>query len=940
MLKDFHGPNAGYVLELFERYRRAPRSLDATTRATFDRWGPSLLDLDTDDRLPLGPTAEKIVAAGNMARAIREYGHLAARLEPLGDSSPGAPVLKLDSYDLTEADLRQLPAGLVGGPVVEEAPHALAAIKALRTVYSATSGHDYVHVRDHSERDWLHQAAESRRFRPSSDAFDAKALLARLTEVEVFERFLQRVFPGKIRFSVEGLDMLIPLLDEMVDAVARPGRSAHPVQGDSPEVSLVLIGMAHRGRLNVLAHILGCPYEQILAEFKDPDRSGHYYSRHNRGWTGDVKYHAGARREINSEIDLTIKMPANPSHLEHVNPVVCGMARAIGSSTEKAGPPDFDPDVTLPILIHGDAAFPAQGVVAETLNLSKLPGYQVGGTVHIIANNQIGFTTNPDKGRSTRYASDLVKGFEIPIIHVNADDPFACLEAARLAIAYRHRFQKDFLIDLVGYRRHGHNEGDEPRFTQPRLYGLIDDHPSIREQWADRVISNGLVSAEVAEQLVHERMGGLGSLYESLRAEGSDDLLEPDPHVPPKGAAKKVATAVPARQLRQLNESLLELPDGFNLHPKLEQGLRQRRGALEDADKATIDWATGENLALSSILSDGTAIRLTGQDTQRGTFSHRHSVFHDRETGDAFVPLQSLPQATAAFEVLNSPLSESAAVGFEYGYSIQARDRLVIWEAQYGDFINGAQAIIEEFVISGKDKWGQTSALVLLLPHGFDGQGPDHSTGRVESFLQLAAYHNIRVAYPTTPAQYFHLLRRQAVLLDEDPLPLFVMTPKRLLRHPKAQSSLRELAEGAWQPVIDDPGVTSNNVEQIRRLVLCSGKVYVDLADVQHTQEELSVAVARIEQLYAFPQEGVKRLLDRYPDLEDVIWVQEEPANMGAWEFIQPCLREIIDDRWPLGYIGRSRRASPAEGYYAWHKRNQKEIVEQAFRFDREPARV
>jgi 2-oxoglutarate dehydrogenase E1 component len=934
MLKDFYGPNAGYVMALYERFRQAPQSFDEATQAAFERWRPSPEALYSDDSPPTTAAAGHIVGAVNLAWAIREYGHLAAQLDPLGSSPPGAPVLQLEYHNLAESDLRQLPASLVGGPAAEKAPHALAAIQALRAVYSATSGHEYEHVRNHSQRDWLLRAAESRRFRPTNDDFDAKNLLARLTEVEVFEQFLQRVFPGKTRFSVEGLDMLIPILDAIVGQASQLESSAEPLTEFSSKVSMVLIGMAHRGRLNVLTHIMGCPYEQILVEFKDPDRSGHYDSPHYRGWTGDVKYHAGARREIGSHSDLTIRMPANPSHLEHVNPVVAGMALARGSVTVKAGAPEFDPSTTLPILIHGDAAFPAQGVVAESLNLSKVPGYQVGGTIHIIANNQIGFTTNPDKGRSTLYASDLAKGFEIPIIHVNADDPLACLEAARLAIAYRHRFQKDFLIDLVGYRRHGHNEGDEPRFTQPRLYRLIDDHPSVRAQWADRLISDELIGLAESEKMVRERTEELRSLYESLQVETSEDLLEPNPHIPPEGAARQVKTAVPAGQLRQLNAALLEFPDGFNLHPKLERGLKRRWTALEQADETTIDWATAESLALSSILADGTAIRLTGQDTQRGTFSQRHAVFHDTETQQIFVPLQAFSQAKAAFEVLNSPLSESAAVGFEYGYSIESQNCLVVWEAQYGDFINGAQAMIEQFIISGKDKWGQLSALVLLLPHGFEGQGPDHSTGRIESFLPLAVYHNIRVAYPTTPAQYFHLLRRQAALLEEDPLPLFIMTPKSLLRHPRAKSSLKEFAEGRWQPVIDDPRVTPANVEQIRRLLLCSGKFYVELVDYQDRLDELNVAVARVEQLYAFPEESLNRLLDRYPGLEDVIWVQEEPANMGAWEFIQPCLKELIDDRWPLSFIGRPRRASPAEGSLAWHKRKQEEIVEQAFALD------
>jgi 2-oxoglutarate dehydrogenase E1 component len=926
--QDFHGPNAGYILELYERYRHDPDSVDAATRAYFEQWPPAVAEPPVAPRdRPAAPTpaVEKIMGAVNLAQAIREYGHLAAQLDPLGTPPPGDPSLSLAAHGLTEADLQQLPASLVGGPVAEHSAHALEAIQALRAIYSSTAGHDYDHLRHPQEREWLRQAAESRRFRPPGDPLDPLALLERLTEVETFELFLHRIFPGKTRFSIEGLDMMVPILDEMIGEAAESG------------IYTILIGMAHRGRLNVLAHVLCKPYSQILTEFKDPQ--GSYTTREDLGWTGDVKYHAGAHRAIKGgqAIALAVAMAPNPSHLEHVNPVVAGMARAAGAAVDQPGPPRLAQVVSLPILIHGDAAFPSQGVVAETLNMSRLPGYSTGGTIHIIANNQLGFTTNPEEGRSTLYASDLAKGFKIPIVHVNADDPEACIEAARLAAAYRHDFQKDFLIDLIGYRRYGHNEGDEPRFTQPLMYEKIDAHPPVRRLWANTLVERGLVTPDVPDALVRRQMDRLQQVYESLKPETEVRLLEPQLEPPPPGAAKRVDTAVPADQLRAFNQAMLTLPEGFTPHPKLERAMKRRRAVLDDPDQPGIDWATAEELALASILAQGIPIRLTGEDVERGTFSQRHAVFYDAKTMRRFVPLQALPQAEAAFEIHNSPLSENAVIGFEYGYNIQAPDRLVLWEAQYGDFINVAQAMIDEFIVSGRAKWEQTPSLVLFLPHGYEGQGPDHSTGRLERFLQLAAETNMRIANPTTAGQYFHLLRRQAALLKSDPLPLIVMTPKSLLRHPQAASSLRDLSEGRWQPLIDDVQVAPNR-QQVQRLLLCSGKVYVDLVTSDYRAQNLNrqnalVALVRLEQLYPFPGENIQKILAHYPNLQEVVWLQEDPANMGAWEFVRPCLGEVIDGRLPLHYIGRPRRASPAEGSFAWHAVNQAAIIKRAFEF-------
>ncbi len=742
-------------------------------------------------------------------------------------------------------------------------------------------------------------------------------LLERLTQVEAFELFLQRMYPGKTRFSIEGLDMLIPMLDETIASAARA------------RICVIFIGMAHRGRLNVLAHILNKLYSQILAEFTDPQ--GRATTWDELGWTGDVKYHMGGYRnpDQSSGIDLVVSMPPNPSHLEQIDPVIQGMARAANTSVEKSGPPRYFHNASLPILIHGDASFVGQGVVSETLNMSRLPGYSVSGALHIIANNQLGFTAIDPELRSSLHASDMAVGFEMPVIHVNADDPYACIEAARTAFAYRQKFHKDFVINLIGYRRHGHNEGDEPRFTQPVMYREIDSHPSVRQLWAKRLEEQKVVEPGHADRLLQGFMNQLQQESEKLDAEKS--LFEPVPAAPPRGAAQKVKTAIQLKRIRELNQSLLQFPRGFQLNSKLVKAVERRQASInKPVDK--VDWATAEDLAFASILQDGVAIRLTGQDSARGTFSQRHAVFYDAQTNKAFIPLQALPQAQASFEVINSPLSEAGAIGFEIGYNIVSPARLDIWEAQYGDFVNNAQGVIDEFLVSGRAKWGLTPSLVLLLPHGNEGMGPDHSSGRIERFLALAAETNMRIAYPSTAAQYFHLMRRQALLLKNDPLPLIVFTHKGLLRHPLVASTVGELADGAWQPVMDDAEV--GDPKAITSLMLCSGRVYFDLVTSQLRKETPNVGIVRLEQLYPFPRKALENLLERYPSLERLIWVQEEPLNMGAWNYLRPRLRQLSDDRYPVHYVGRPESSSPAEGSSTSYRANQQALIEQAFKFD------
>ena len=915
----FYGLNAGYVLELYERYLQDPTSVDPAARAFFEHWRPEEPS-DGQRAVPVPGQAvavniTAIVAAANLAQSIRKHGHLAATLDPLGSPPPGDPALEPAAHGITEADLAALPAFIVGGPVAQNARSAAEAIAALRTVYCGTIGYDFDHVQAAEERAWLTDAAESGRYQQPLTAEQQRALLDRLTHVETFERFLHRTFVGTKRFSIEGTDMMVPMLDAVVSDAAATG------------IGNVMIGMAHRGRLNVLTHVLGKPYEQMIAEFmgiREVEEAEHETSA--GWWTGDVKYHLGWQQPDQQQ-QVHITVPSNPSHLEFVNPVLEGRVRAAQESRTEPGAPAKNVDRVLPILINGDAAFPGEGVVAETVNISRRPAYQTGGTLHIIVNNQLGYTTEPWQGRSTYYASDVARGFEIPVIHVNADDPIACLVAARIAFAYRQRFHKDFLIDLIGYRRWGHNEGDEPSFTQPLMYADITAHPTVREIFARRLEQDGIVTHDEAEAMVSSLMSQLQEIRKRLadtRATYRAEAL-----LASRGTVRSVETAVPPDTLRELNRQIHALPDGFTMNPKLKRNMQRR---LEAIDKgAPIDWAHAEALAFAAILADGRPIRLTGQDTERGTFSQRHVVFHDAKTGETAGPLATMPLARASFVVANSPLSEAGALGFEYGYSVQAPEALVLWEAQFGDFANAAQVIIDQFIVAGRAKWRETSSLVLLLPHGYEGQGPEHSSARLERYLQLAANDNIRVVNPTTAAQYFHLLRHQAALLDEAPRPLVIMTPKSLLRHPQAASAAAELAHGRFPAVFDDAAAASRR-EAVGRLILCSGKVFVDLVTSDRRAEAENVAIARVEQLYPLPEDEILTVVANYPNVREVIWLQEEPENMGAWRFVAHHLRDPLAARGlRLGYIGREERASPAEGIGEIHALEQARIVEQAF---------
>ncbi|HEV7493582.1 multifunctional oxoglutarate decarboxylase/oxoglutarate dehydrogenase thiamine pyrophosphate-binding subunit/dihydrolipoyllysine-residue succinyltransferase subunit [Baekduia sp.] len=858
---------------------------------------------------------QAVQAATSVLKAHRTHGHLAARLDPLGTEPEGDPALDPDTVGLTPELMAKIPAKILrmhvpGATLADALPH-------LRETYCGTIAYEIEHIASHRQRTWLRQKIEGGEFRKPLTTEEQKALLTRLIEVDAFERFMHKAYLGQKQFSIEGLDMTVPMIDEMIQLAAAHGARE------------VVVGMAHRGRLNVLAHNLGRPYETIFAEFEGASTL-EAVTTIPQGGTGDVKYHHGAQGsyQLPNGESILVNLESNPSHLEFVHPVVVGAARA--AQTTRQGPHAHrDTDAAMPIVLHGDAAFPGQGVVAESLNLQALDGYKVGGTLHLVTNNQVGFTTDPEDARSTRWASDIAKGYDVPIIHVNADDVQACIHAVRLAFAYREEFGHDVVIDLIGYRRFGHNEADEPAYTQPEMYVKIKGHKRAAEIWADRLVAESTTSKDEVEAQRQAIWDRLSALHADLKAKikaaeaAGGVTQQTGEYQLDRSPSPDVPTAVSHERLQTLNDELLTTPEGFTVHPKLVKQLERRRAAL-GADGG-IDWAHAEQLAYASLLTEGTPIRLTGQDVERGTFSQRHLVLHDAKTGQTVCPIQSLPGALAPFELHNSPLSEIACLGFEYGYSAEAPETLVLWEAQFGDFANGAQVIIDQFITSGLAKWGQTSRLTLLLPHGYEGSGPEHSSARIERFLQSAAEGNVRVANLTTPAQYFHLLRRQARITKQRPLVIF--TPKSLLRLPQATNRIEHLAESKFFPVLGEPRVP---IEKVTRLVLCTGKIYYDLVSHPNRAGNEGVAVGRIELLYPFPEAQVLELINTYPNLKEVVWAQEEPRNMGARAHMSPRLLQVLPKHLAFGYVGRPERAVTAEGYPAAHTAEQNRILRTA----------
>jgi 2-oxoglutarate dehydrogenase E1 component len=906
--------NKDYVAEQYRRYQADPASVDERWAAFFAGFE---LAAGANGRAfeVSGVPAPATLDASDLVHSFRELGHLVAHLNPIGPRPLGHPLLEPAEFGFTEADMERV-VECGGFKGCRRAP-LRELIEWLRATYCGTLGVEYLHIPEKAEREWLQERMEPTSNRPDLGADERAAILQDLINAEGFEQFLQIRYPTAKRFSLEGGDALIPLLRTLLEEAAGLG------------VRELVLGMPHRGRLNVLANVLGKPYEMILAEFE-----GTLLAREATG-DGDVKYHLGYSRDLKTRAGhpVHLSLSANPSHLEAIDPVNEGIVRAKQDRLY-----DGARDRVVPVLMHGDAAFNGQGVVSETLGLSELAGYRVGGTIHIIVDNQIGFTTPVSAYRFTRYASDATKIIQAPVFHVNADDPEAAVQAARLAIGFRAQFKKDAIINLVCYRRHGHNELDDPSFTQPVMYREIAAHPTALAIYRERLVADGAVPAEDAERRAKEfrellddaqayardfmprqQVFAFGGLWKGLGWAGDDWSAE---------------TAVPRDTLGRIGEAFTRVPAGFTPHPKAARLMEARRAMVTDGVK--IDWGCAEALAIGSLLLEGTPVRLSGQDSGRGTFSHRHAVLHDVENDAQYVPLDHVQDGQARFAILDSMLSEYAVLGFEFGMSLADPRRLVIWEAQFGDFANGAQIVIDQFISSSESKWQRTSGIVLLLPHGYEGQGPEHSSARLERFMQLCAEDNMQVCNFTTPAQYFHALRRQ--MHRKFRKPLIVMSPKSLLRHPLAVSRIEEFTTGTFRPAIDDiavdgapeAGVTLDR-SRVQRLLLCSGKVYYALLAGRRERAADTTAIVRLEQLYPFPARELEAILAGYPNAKQVYWVQEEPWNMGAWHFMYRRLRRVIPEDATLTYVGRPEAASPATGSFKIHQAEEADLVQSAF---------
>ena len=975
MTLDF-GINTGFVEELYAQYLENPASVDASWRSHFDARlaatsgtsGRPLLA--RADSLPLvngelarslgrttiggdraaaprasiaSPFAASIEAhdrdvlaeAAIQARvykllnAYRVRGHLFAHVDPLGSPKSAPFELDLHNFDLLPEDLdRPFPTiDLAGMPPVATLREIL---RCLEETYCRTIGVEYTFIEDPEQRHWLRERMESTRNRLALDEAEQLRILTKLTDAEIFEQFIQRSYgAGTKRFSLEGAESLIPLLDLLVE------------QSSLRDVEEIVLGMAHRGRLNVLANIMGKSVREIFAAFEDADPE-----RFLGG--GDVKYHLGysTDRLTSSGKNVHLTMTFNPSHLEFVNPVVEGRTRAkqerLGPGAQGAASDGQVPPRrrVLPLLIHGDAAFMGQGVVAETLNLTGLAGYTTGGTVHVIVNNQIGFTTDPEDSRSTRYASDIVRMLKVPVFHVNGEDPEAVAHVSHLAVEWRQRFGMDVVIDMYCYRRHGHNEGDEPRYTQPLMYQAVDRKPTVRQVYVKRLLNMGHVTEESADAIAVTRREALATALDEVKQRGFAPVTYAMGGVWSSyrggldSATPEVPTRVSADRVLALSRRLLELPHGFSAHPKVLPILKARHDAL--AANEPFDWGTGEMLAYATLLADKTPVRISGQDVRRGTFSHRHAVLFDTQTGHPYAPLSRVAEHPGRFDIYNSPLSEQGVLGFDFGYSLDYPEALVIWEAQFGDFLNGAQVIVDQFITSSEDKWHRLSGLVLYLPHGYEGQGPEHSSARLERFLQNAAEDNMQVCNLTTPAQLFHCLRRQ--VLRPWRKPLVLMTPKSMLRVAATSkgphrpvSTLTDLTEGRFQRVIaDDAAGDAGHAAQVKRVLLCTGKVYYDLALAREARQAHDVAIVRVEQLYPLNDE-LTRALAPYKDGTPLVWVQEEPRNYGPWYYISAIVPDFLHHRLPLTCVARASSASPATGSRASHLLEQKMLLDEAF---------
>ncbi|MEU6423671.1 multifunctional oxoglutarate decarboxylase/oxoglutarate dehydrogenase thiamine pyrophosphate-binding subunit/dihydrolipoyllysine-residue succinyltransferase subunit [Streptomyces spiralis] len=899
------GLNEWLVDEQYERYLNDPGSVDQTWRDFFSSGTPVSARRERSDSTTVGDSANeaavKAVRVAALVHAYRVRGHLVADTDPLTTEPVVArPELDIAAFQLGDDDLDRT--FVVDGFAGQATMSLRDVLQVLRESYCRTVGTQYMHIQSSEERHWVQQRIESPHPRP--DRAEQLQILYRLGAAEAFETFLHTKYVGQKRYSLEGGESAIVLLDALLRRSIKQGAKE------------AVIGMAHRGRLNVLANIVGKSYAEIFHEFEDAADI-----RSVQG-SGDVKYHLGAEGTYRA-VDggtIAVSVVANPSHLEIVGPVAQGVVRA-KQELATGGGETFS---VLPVVVHGDAAFAGQGVVGETLNMSQLPGYRTGGTVHIVVNNQLGFTTAPAHGRSSTYATDVAKTIEAPIFHVNGDDPEAVVRVARWAFDYRQTFHKDVVIDLICYRRHGHSEVDDPSITQPALYDRIHARPSVRKLYAEALVRRGDIDERQVEGALRDYRQRLDRAFVETQAVPVPDhsTERAVPVHAEGGAAPHLSTAITEATARQVIASQTGLPQGFTVHPRVLPQL-QRRTAMLDA--GTIDWATAETLALGSLLLDGIPVRLAGQDSRRGTFGQRHAVLTDRRTGEEYTPLSSLGGRAARFSPYDSMLSELAALAFEYGYSLARPDALVLWEAQFGDFANGAQTVVDEYIASSEQKWGQRSGVTLLLPHGLEGQGPDHSSGRIERFLQLCAQGNMTVAMPSLPGNYFHLLRQQA--LGEHRRPLVVFTPKSMLRSKAATSTLTEFTTGGFRAVVPDE---TADAARVGRVLVCSGKIFYDLDAHRRSSGLTDTAILRVERLHPFPEQELSAELARFPADAEVRWVQEEPENQGAWSFVRPYVQRPANR--PVECVSRPQASAPAGGSARRHTGEQRNLVASAFR--------
>lgn len=922
----FSGPNLGYVMEQYDLYLQSPEEVDSELVNLFKQYGAPSLASSSESNIQASNLAvspnnfDKIIRAIQLADAIRSHGHLAANVYPLNDGPKNESKIDIKTYNLSEQDLIEIPVELLITNPPENVKNGLQAIEHLKSVYTNNIAFEFAHIVNSDERLWLQERIEKGAIKGNLSADDKKELLKRLTQIEGFEKFIHRTFVGAKRFSVEGLDTLVVLIEELIR------------QSDATNTKQVNIGMAHRGRLNVLTHVLNKPYEMMFAEFAHVPSDAFLPKdgslEISKGWYGDVKYHNGA--SYRSKSGLTVKLAYNPSHLEVVSPIVTGQTRAAQETTNSSGYPVQDKNAAFAILIHGDAAFPGQGIVTEVLNYSRVRGFQTGGSIHIIANNMIGFTTEHYDSRSTNYSSDPAKGYEVPVIHVNADDPEAVIAVAKFAYDYRKQFGKDIVIDLLGYRRYGHNEMDEPLVTNPAMYHIIHKHPTVREIYGKQLVEENLIQDTDVKSLDQDVFSGMQKAYDRVKElpqSTAHDIIIPEAVL---NGMPEIQTGVPESQLAKINEELLTWPKEFTAFKKLEKILKRREEPFKG--KGKVDWGHAETLAFATILQEGNSIRLTGQDAQRGTFSHRHLVLHDEKTGEELTPIHSISDSKASFVVHNSPLTEAAILGYEFGYNLEDSNSLSIWEAQYGDFANMAQVMFDNFISSARSKWGLKSGLVMLLPHGSEGQGAEHSSARLERYLQLAAENNWTVANLSSAANYFHILRRQAKMLKEEAIrPLIIVSPKSLLRHPLVGADVAELTTGQFETVIEQPGL-GQNTKKVEKIVFASGKLAIDLADkVKDGKGYDYLHIVRIEQIYPFPAEKIQAIIERYPNVKQLVWAQEETENMGSWNFALPYLLDLAKGK-DISYVGRVHRSSPAEGDIDTYKLEQSRIIEEALK--------